>query len=578
MRNTRRYTHWTIALILFIIALVPRIFLLGHVPTGISNDELDYAINAKTLFLTGRGLTGAYTPVHITDDFPRAELSSVLIAPILGPLPFSLILIRLPFAILGAASIVILYFLALTLIGKQAALFTGILATINPWSIFFSRTTYDAPIATFFFMLGFLLLLHLNGWRILWALIPFLLGFHTYMGTMVLFLPVLLIFLFFSWRATGHRRSLLPYIALFGICMIFVIRYALSLHQVPAAVRLSELASPFSHSIAEKVDGFRRTSVVHPIIPIFVNKATVFLDEAITSYAGAFSPILLFVFGDTKHIFTLFYHGLFYVTDALFIILGFVVLFQKNRRTWYLLLSLLLIAPIPSVISNLDTSYASRSYLMQPVLLLFAGYGLARTVNALKNPKMRILLSLTIAALYILQVTRFGTVYFLRNTVNNSESYNFSARVMARYVQTEIANGRDVLLLAGEPRTPLKQYAFYTNAITRQNVREFMRAFDAHEYRISGVRALPCPPIDEILADTTLVVEGDLKCDHYTPAGTPLIIAQLADGGSVYKIFNGKLCMNETLGKYPQNIHFYDFTIEKLSDQSFCRIFITKYE
>ena len=47
------------------------------------------------------------------------------------------------------------------------------------------------------------------------------------------------------------------------------------------------------------------------------------------------------------------------------------------------------------------------------------------------------------------------------------------------------------------------------------------------------------------------------------------------DGGGVFNIYNDKVCSGYTLKRYPYNLQFSDFAVEKLSKEKFCQTFIT---
>ncbi|MGH7246202.1 MAG: hypothetical protein ACREGI_04700, partial [Candidatus Levyibacteriota bacterium] len=175
-------------ILLFFISLFFRTLFLQQIPTGISDDELSFIFNAKAFFLTG------HTVTH-----PFVEIPHILMAPFVGLFPFSLFWSKLPYAVIGSFLPVVLFFISLKLIGKKGAVFVGLVASINPWSIFFSRTAYEAPLAIFFLLFGFCMMLYAKSWKILFAFVPFFLGFYCYQGTKVIFIPFVLFLCLYSW-------------------------------------------------------------------------------------------------------------------------------------------------------------------------------------------------------------------------------------------------------------------------------------------------------------------------------------------------------------------------------------------
>jgi hypothetical protein len=305
------------------------------------------------------------------------------------------------------------------------------------------------------------------------------------------------------------------------------------------------------------------------------NKLTSYVNIQADKYFGLFSPSLLFTHGDTMQIFTLFEHGLFYPLDAVFLLIGFGSLFASNkRRVTKLLIALAIIAPIPTVLSSSGVSYASRSYLAQSVFLIFIGSGIAYAIRICRNKKICMII---LFLLYILSFLRFVSIYFLRNPIANSESSNMSARIMSYYAQKEIATGRSVIVIADKPETPFKQYTFYANGLTKKNITTYADMYAKEKFQLGKFRAVSCITPQDITENTTIIIEGKPLCKTIPRAGRQFIIPLLADGGSVYEIYQGKTCSDQKLERYPHDILFSDLNIEKLTEQRFCGKFITEY-
>ena len=86
--------------------------------------------------------------------------------------------------------------------------------------------------------------------------------------------------------------------------------------------RISELSTPNMPSIAATTNRERKLAIANPLLPMFSNKFVVFTKYSIEKYANAFSPDFLFIHGDSKSLFTIWEHGVFYYLDALFFIIG----------------------------------------------------------------------------------------------------------------------------------------------------------------------------------------------------------------------------------------------------------------
>lgn len=190
--------------IIICLAALLRFTLLDRIPNAVGGDELTYIVTAKSIFLTGRDITGTWSPWSIfLFRYPpheqQAELPYFLHLPFSGPFPFSLFTARIPFALLSIGIVIILYFLTKKLINVHAAIATGLIAAINPWLIYIGRTAYESTPATFFYLLGFYLLLSLRGSKLFISVPVFFLAFYSYIGMKLIFLPLIILFCLFAW-------------------------------------------------------------------------------------------------------------------------------------------------------------------------------------------------------------------------------------------------------------------------------------------------------------------------------------------------------------------------------------------
>jgi 4-amino-4-deoxy-L-arabinose transferase-like glycosyltransferase len=574
----RIFSRHTLALLfLFILAIIPRFLWLGTIPNGISNDEVNMIYNAKALFFTGAGLTGNTSPFIITPNYPKAELISVLISPIIGPLPFSLFNARMPFALLGVAYVLLLYAITKKLVGSHAAWLTGIVAATNPWNIFFTRTTYDAPITTFFLLLAFFMMFSFNGWKKMWSIIPLGIGLFVYLGMSMIFPFFILITTLFCWMNDKHK-NMQPYLTILVLSALLFIQFFFILQRPGAGSRRNELFTPSSSSIAPIVNYQRRASVQNPMTNIYANKFVVYGTELFRKYLNAFSPNELFLIGDPKPIFSVHNHGLFYPTDLILIAAGAWFLFTYRRNVFWLLTALIAIAPIPAILSSLDTSYSSRAYLMQPALLIIAGCGLAQIIELAKRKKILYVTASLLVIITLTELVNYGYIYFLRNPIDNSESNAFSTHIMSYYAKAENSSGRTVRLLSTNPETGFKQYILYNNLFTKVNAADIARQYSPGKqmFQWNNFYSSVCPD-ETSLTTSTVITEGDNPCKTYTPKGSPMIIPILDDAGSVYKIYNGLTCDDMQLERFPHDIHFNDFKIDNLSTENLCKKFIIRY-
>lgn len=425
---------------MIVIAFLLRFIWLDRIPIGISNDELVFVSNAKAFFITRQIIT-----------HPRAELPHILASPIIGPLPSSLFNARLSYAFASVILVVLMYLMTYRLLGKESALWVGVVASFNPWSIFFGRSSYEAPIAVMFYILSFYVFLLTKSWKILFAFIPLTLAFYTYAGTKLIFIPFLILITMYSYKVINKSRYLKQYL-LFALCSSLFL-HSLYVFKYDAANRVSEII-PDRQAISEVskvVDDERRLSIISSFNNFASNKFTVFSKQYIGKYLQAFSVNNLFLTGEGNQHLSLWFHGYFYYLDFILLFIGAYYLFLKNRPLSFLFVGIILISPLPSVaFSSNYSSYALRSSLMYPILIILVGLGVQYLLNLRRSKAFKILMKLGFSGIYFLLSLNFLYIYFLRFPVYNSEAFDFGSRLLSRYISLSQKTGSETLVSGSE--------------------------------------------------------------------------------------------------------------------------------
>ncbi|HXS15218.1 MAG TPA: hypothetical protein VN711_03755 [Candidatus Saccharimonadales bacterium] len=551
---------------ILLLAFSLRVVFLDRVPTAVSNDEIDYLLNAKSVFLSGSDISHTWNPFTFTppkSSFPQAEIAPLMTFWLIGPLPLSLLTSKLIYVLFSTGIVGLLYLITKKLIGENEAYLVGLVAACNPWLIFFGRSAYDTSLAIFFFLLACYLALILKGWKIVWVFPILFSAFYSYIGTKLLFLPFTLIIFTFAWYQ--NKKYAKQYTAVFALCLILFSYYVFSVLHTPGA-RLNELATPQLSSITATVDTERRLSIHSPLTIVFSNKYVVFGKYALDKYMNTFSPNFLFLHGDEKAQFTLWNQGVFYYLDAFFLLVGFAVLFRKNKKVLLLLSGIVLIAPIPSVLSTVGNSYAIRSLLLAPLFIIFIGVGIWYVISKYRFSWI------PIAAIYTLLLLNFFNIYFLQDPLYNSESFSFSGRELAHYLSLQKGS---VYVINANPKTPYKQYMFYNNWLNKSTQDKAANDYRAGTFSIGTSHFITCNRINTIQKGSTVLYDDSCKKFSFSKGNEA--IAQLGDGGTIYTIQNDKVCSKYSLSLYPHDITFSDLSVESLSQEEFCEKFITRF-
>jgi len=563
-------------ILVILLAIILRFVFLDKVPNAIGGDEMTYVLNAKVSVLTGHDIFGSWSPLQsFLFQYPKgeaqAELPYLLYAPIVGLLPLSLLAAHLTNAILAVLLVIFIYLVAKELLGEKAGLFAAFLASINPWLIYIGRTAYEATPAMLFYFISLFIVLRAKGWRILLAFPFLLLAFYSYIATKLIFLPFVLIVIIYCYFL-NKKKFLKQYLVLFSLCILLVLFYIVSLQLNPATVRLSKLLTPNSPGISDQVNLFRETTITNPFTNLLTNKYTIFVNIIFTKTLKTFATDYLFVSGD--EFFSIFRHGLFYYIDSIFILLGTLFVFSKKRILFVFLSILILIGVIPQVFYTADvSSFSPHSTLMYPFLLILGGAGIWEIINLLKNKNYKIFSLAIILFLYLISVANFANIYFYWFPLQGY--FDFSQRIVSSYAfRSETV--QKVTIYSNTSFNLFKKYLFYENLYNKNTASIIRENFNKQNYYLGNVTFKSCN-IPANFKDKNNLILLDVNCGE-KPIDIPnLAVARLSDGGESFKIYNDKICKNIRLNRYPSNLKLSDFNIESLTNQNFCKTFITSY-
>ncbi|MBU1966877.1 hypothetical protein KKH50_01110 [Patescibacteria group bacterium] len=129
--------------------------------------------------------------------------------------------------------------------------------------------------------------------------------------------------------------------------------------------RLDKTIFSGSEIITKQVDTDRRLSLVSPWQKITTNKLTHTGWFMIDRFIGAFNPNLLFRYGEPNTSgFAVWTHGIFYLIDAVLILLGIVALLTKKKthRAGILIILSIVVFSIPNLINTMSQWHLSNRY------------------------------------------------------------------------------------------------------------------------------------------------------------------------------------------------------------------------
>lgn len=561
-------------ILILLLASILRFLWLDKVPVAIGGDELTYVFNAKAMFLTGSDISGTWNPLsafifhYPAYTTPQAELPYFLLAPIVGATPLSLFDARITFAILSILSVLLIYLIAKELFSREVGIIAGFIAAINPWLIYIGRTDYEQVPVTLFFLIGIYILLKAKDWKILWSVPILFLAFYSYIGTKLIFFPVVLIVCFYAYIFINKKKYLKQYLLVLLASFLLILFFALTVSH--GSSRLGEFFLPNSPILTEQVNAVRKVTMQTPLSNIFENKMTEYSKTIFTKAFDTTSFSYLFLMGDN---FFFIRHGLFYILDALFLLLGLAAAYKRKSATFLFLASLAFVAILPQVFykSSLG-NFAPHIALLFPILIILIAVGIDEVIGFYKNKYFFYGISALIGLLYLGLLLSFLNTYFFQNTLQGN--FDFPVRLLAKYVSLANQNKQPVLIYSPAVPDVVKKYFFYTDSYNKNTVSLVKSLYKTSRFNFDNIQVLGCNnTIDPSKVNSVIVYDfncGALKKDY-----NRIVIPRLSDGGQSYDIFNDNLCSKYNLKRYPANLSISDFAIENQSAQKFCETFIT---
>jgi hypothetical protein len=592
----KKPAHLILFALIFIIGIFSRFYNIQKIPTFIYQDEMGYLISAISMNLSGTDITGTWNPLSLSPVTPSIaaldEATTQFIFPfyklpinniLAGKLPFILISLIVPFLIAGIS-----YEFTNS---KPIAKWAWLISMFNPWIWQMGRMSVDPFVSFFFYTAGAYLVLKLNNWKKLWSLPLLFFGFYHYQGHKLVFIFWVLIFCIYSVAPyieykkglkkllksalVSKFKKILPSLLVFllsSALFIFYVFFQLPTHG--SSQRLNSFFTPDSPEIAEIVNEDRRMSLDSPLNSILINKYTVWTSQIFERLTETYGYKFLFLEGQIDNAaFSVWNHGIFYIIDSVLIFFGLVYLLSKKR---YGLLTLLifglLVTVIPSLISG-SKAYFYRSSLNIPLLIILASIGTEYLKSIL--PKYTKYL---IYFIYAASIFYFSYIYFVRYPLLSSTRQYFTDRVLVEYL-TRVPLDQEVIVLVPELEFSVSSYLFYTDYLNHENISEVQKMFQEKKYRINNITfTTSCIPSSIEDTEKMIFARWDVKrCDLKTIPPNSLQIKDIKDNGTIFNIYNDKLCSGQKLNSYSHIHKKEQFDFDKQSDSEFCSNWVSKF-
>ena len=316
--------------VILVFATALRLFKLGQLPPGLYLDEVLYGLDAYSIINTGKDIYGYFLPLAFQSSGYYPPLFTYLLAPLFLIFPLTTLVVRLPTVLSGIAAIVATYFLARKLFNREVAVASIFILAFLPWHIHLSRVAFLGSFGISFLIFASYLFLQKHTTL---SLIVFGLSTHIHYGYKLL-APALFIILLLLHR---KRINWIGYI----VVAVTLASHLISIRYNNALFRVNEL------SLAN-------------------------LPQIFSQYLAAFSPRFLFISGDHNPLLNPWGRGQLPLIFIPLLILGFYQLRYFKVSSRLLILSWLLLAPLPSALAGQGAHAVRNSPMLIPLILITA--------------------------------------------------------------------------------------------------------------------------------------------------------------------------------------------------------------
>lgn len=566
-----------IFIILILFGVIVRFLWLDRIPVGITHDDADVVLSAKSLWVSGRDISGTSFPSTLFFNKTPGKISalpSVLLSPILGPLPLNLFSIHFVYTLINLLTIIFIAGISYNFFKDIKFSLAIVLAGLfNPWFFVYSRYPTEAPFALLFTVIGIYLLFKEKARGVFLSTLFFILSFYSYFGAKVaipLVFPLLLLIRYFS---KGYDLlNLKSYILSFLFFVLVVGGYFFVVLRSPESTFSQRAVGEFIFSdmsqYQSQVNETRRASIDFPFKNLFFNKYILVSKEITQKYFGWLSPDYLFLSGDSVSVYRFGEHGLFYFIDILLVAIGisyFVIQRVKKPRIYiYILITLILIAPLGSSISRVGNSYFFRSFLLIPVAITLIAGGLYFI-----SIKLSPMFTNLVLVAYLIFFLNFLVFYFFRYPVKQQDNQFLEGRVLSSYIQRSVSKGVRAIVHTQDQLSTYHLYLFYGGFKNQQ-----LLPFTSQFFDIKTTDTYMTNNCDSKDNGVVKIFETKLNCpkieDDY------VIIQNQKDAGAQYLIYNDKVCGGMILETYRRVHNVSDYAIETMTDKEFCNRWIFK--
>ena len=486
-------------ILIVLLASILRLWQLGNVPMSMTDDEIRLVYSGYSIAHSGKDAFGNIFPLvfHMDGASTYGQVPIYLTSLFFLILPLNPFTARLPFALSGILSVVLIYFVIRKILDNdRIALASSFALSVSVWSLQMTRFAIEIDIAVVLYLAGILAFLHSkkNLKFLLLSMVLFFLAFNAYAATKIIFIPFLGVLTWYKYKDLARKDII---IIASTIVLSFSLFTYLSITQ-GASNYSSAGGVPFffleKQQTSLNVELERRASNEPDFIKsMYYNKFTYWGRVFSSNYLTAFSPQYLFLNQEASGIYSIWGRGEMYIFELIFVVTGAFYLFLKKRREFYLLLLLLLIAPLPSALGVGGATWTARSGFMVFGLYAFVGAGIYSLLTLFKTKKYKSMIASAIIVLYVYGVGGYLFQYYYDWFQTNAKYFSKSTKDLVFKIDYYKSQGKTVIA-SGATVNTFMYYAFYNKIDPKSvqaNINNSPIKFDNFTFYLECLKNIP---------------------------------------------------------------------------------------
>jgi len=428
-----------ILFIIFLVALLLRIWKLGTLPHDPYEDEIMSGYVGRFILQNGKDLYGNAWPLLYFNKFGDYYIILPMYLSGISTFLFGMTVFatRFPAALIGAFAVFPVYLFSSELFkNNKVALLSAFFLAITPWHIVLSRASAEGVIGSTVFLLGvyflYVAIARLNVMKLYVASGFFLLSYFIYHPFRV-YTPIVMAgsFLIFGLakKIKMNRTFTLLFIVLTVVFCTLTFYIATTPWGRGRFAQTSVLGAQSGVAIKINTASYADKSILEA--RVFHNKVVMYGREFLKQYVHYLSPEFLFLDGGQFSRYSIYENGLFYIAFffALFALIKSKTVPRKNTKGVLFLIFLIAISILPAALTVVESPNIHRSVFLSLLLCpVFALAFIAAWEKRVKWMSYGLLLSI---------VVLFEFFYFWHQYSVHTDSY---VSVKRNTAQVEIIN------------------------------------------------------------------------------------------------------------------------------------------